>query len=120
MLGYTNKYEDAAGNRYFPSVFFRNIQIEEGDVATDYEEYKEDVYPTVIWNGREIKIPYLLCEGDYILVENGEVWLCCSGETTDITETETGAELLSLRTTQNITNVSALECLTDITVKEAD
>lgn len=39
VLGYTNRYVDAANKGYYSSIIYKNVQIEEGSVATPYEPY---------------------------------------------------------------------------------
>lgn len=53
MLGYCNNYTDKTSGAYVkPSMIIRNIQIEEGATATDYEPYIEPTTYTADENGK--------------------------------------------------------------------
>jgi hypothetical protein len=57
ILAYGNAYLNAEGNKeVYPMVVFRNIQIEEGATATDYEPYIEPTTYNADENG-ELAIP---------------------------------------------------------------
>lgn len=57
MLGYCNNYTDKTSGAYVkPSMIIRNIQIEEGATATEYEPYIEPTTYTADENG-ELAIP---------------------------------------------------------------
>ena len=76
------------------------FQLEKGDTATEYEEYIEPYEPTLIWNGEEIHIPYILRECDYICCEGDKVeyFNFYTSTLEDITDTSLGQKLLSLTT----------------------
>ncbi|MEE0898323.1 MAG: hypothetical protein U0L88_11950, partial [Acutalibacteraceae bacterium] len=55
MLGYCNNYTDKTSGAYVkPSMIIRNIQIEEGATATEYEPYIEPTTYTADENGKLI------------------------------------------------------------------
>ncbi len=94
----------------FNAIFFKyteSFQIEKGSAATAYEAYKPPTYPILNWNGEEITIPYALFKsrGDKIVAKNREVTLYAD-ETVDISETDAGKKLLSLKTAPGRTAVS--------------
>ncbi len=75
------------------------FQLEKGDKPTEYEEYKEPYEPTLVWNGEEIHIPYILPENSYISSNGSRVEFFNSATSTleNITDTEFGQKLLSLK-----------------------
>lgn len=96
-----------------------NIMITKDSQAA-YEPYKEPEFPVLYWNDEEIEIPYILCEGDTILCANNSVRLLKDSENTDITKTQFGEKILSLKTLPKTTTVSLSEGYLDITAKIAD
>lgn len=77
-------------------ITFSDVQVEYGKKATEYEPYKEP---------KTVTIPYEFSEGDSITVKNGAVKITLNGVQTDITDTEIGNKLLSLRTNYPSTTV---------------
>ncbi len=113
---YTNRYRLLDGGFDAATVILRNIQIEEGDTATEFEAFKIPTAPTLIWNGEEIQIPYNLGENHSIILRNNSVLLCTDSET-DISETDFGQKLLSLTTTPFSTSASISDGSLDICAK---
>ena len=126
MVAYTNRYVDDAGNNYYANVLFKNIQIEEGNIATDYELYKEPTQPAFIWNGLEYAVPYTLFKTDsgfdYIkhTPKEGTFLYLFSNNSylpQDISATELGTVLSSFTSSPDGISASISEGTLNITLK---
>lgn len=71
-------------------------QLEVSSVATPYEPYIEP---------QTVTVPYTFAESDTLTLKDGTVKVNISGEETDITDTETGQELLALKSNYPVTSV---------------
>ncbi len=110
LIMYTQNYNNATDAA---TVIFRNIQIEYGSEATEFEAYKTPSYQTLNWNGEEIQIPYILNTGNSITAENNTVMLY-TDQTENISQTDLGEKLLNLKATPNQTLASISEGSLDI------
>lgn len=87
-------------------------QLERGAVATDYEPYEERFVenPTIeILNDTPQSVTILgtFQDGDFVIVENKKVKTMIGGIETDITNTETGQNLINLHTNYPVTTIVA-------------
>lgn len=125
FLCYAGIYKDDYGNRYSPKIRFYNVQIEEGSTATQFEAFKTPTTPVLCWNQEDISVPYTLRKqedgNDYLLMENGAVLLFSAENgiytSLDISDTDFGVKLLSLKTLYPSTSANISEGSLDVTLK---
>lgn len=89
------------------------------DASAIYEPYITPELQTLTWNGENIEIPYVLHSNHSISCDLNVVTLDTEIQT-DITKTEIGQKLLSLKTLPSSNNLSLSEGNLEITVKVAD
>ncbi len=106
-------YTSAPAKKEIFETLFPNFQIEMGSAATEYEPYITPANPVLIWDGEEIEVPYVLYKGDSIRFakdnKSENVTLYNAQGSTDISDTEFGQKLLSLKTLPKTTTASISE-----------